>query len=149
MDDDRRVYLGVLRTQTQRFEFWVEDYCLMTNHVHVVGTPAGEDSLAKAMGRTDCLHTQYVNRLHKPSGHLWQNRFYSCAMEERHAFNALCYVELNPLRAGMTKRAWDYSWSSAATHCGLAAQGTGLLDLAAWREQMAGMDWKTVLKAAA
>jgi len=59
------------------------------------------------------------------------------------------YVELNPVRAGITKRAWDYSWSSAAPHCGLGAQGTGLLDLPAWREQTAGMDWKTMLKAAA
>jgi putative transposase len=54
----------------------------MTNHVHVIGTPAGEDSLAKTLGRTHFLYAQYINRMHHRSGHLWQNRFYSCTMDD-------------------------------------------------------------------
>ena len=147
MDDDRRVYLELLRTQAQRFGFWIEGYCLMTNHIHVVGVPAREESLSKALGRAHFLYTQYVNRLHKRSGHLWQSRFYSCAMDEDHALQALCYMELNPVRAGIVKNAWDYPWSSAAAHCGLD-KGNPLLDLAAWRERMAGTDWRAMLEEA-
>jgi len=148
VEDDRRVYLELLRTQAQRFGLWIEGYCLMTNHIHVVGVPAREESLAKAMGRTNLLYTQYVNRLHKRSGHLWQSRFYSCAMDEPHALNALCYVELNPVWAGIVKRAWDYEWSSAAAHCG-KEKGNPLLDLPTWRERMTGTDWRATLKAVA
>ena len=35
VDDDRRVYLELLREQGRRFGFRVDGYCLMTNHVHV------------------------------------------------------------------------------------------------------------------
>ena len=35
------------------------------------------------------------------SGHLWQKRFFSCAMEESHLWSAIRYVELNPVRAGL------------------------------------------------
>ena len=73
--DDRRVYLEYLREQAARFGFRLTGYCLMTNHVHLIGVPAREDSLAKAVGRTHFLYTQYVNRMHGRSGHLWQNRF--------------------------------------------------------------------------
>jgi putative transposase len=34
-------------------------------------------------------------------------------------WNAIRYVERNPVRAGMVKRAEDYVWSSAAAHCGM------------------------------
>ena len=43
---------------------------MLTNHIHVVGVPAWEESLSKAMGQTHFLYTQCVNRLHKRSGHL-------------------------------------------------------------------------------
>ena len=145
VEDDRRVYLELLRDQGQRFGFRQEGYCLMTNHIHVVGVPAQEESLAKAVGRTHFLYSQYVNKMHGRSGHLWQNRFYSCAVDEGHALNALCYVELNPVRAGLVKKAWDYSWSSAAAHCG-ADKANPYLDLMTWRENTSAKEWKATLK---
>ncbi len=81
VDDDRRAYLEFLREHCERFGFNVLGYCLMTNHIHLVGTPASEDSLAKAIGRTHFRYSQYVNRLHGRSGHLWQNRFFLAAWQ--------------------------------------------------------------------
>ncbi|MFP4500724.1 MAG: transposase, partial [Candidatus Hydrogenedentota bacterium] len=147
VDDDRRVYLALLREQGRRFGLRVDGYCLMTNHVHVVGVPEHEESLAKAVGRTHSLYCQYVNRMHGRSGHLWQNRFFSCAMDDAYAHNALCYAELNPVRAGMVKKAWDYPWSSAPAHCGVEADSP-LLDLAAWFKETSAKDWKATLKKA-
>jgi putative transposase len=146
VDDDRRVYLELLRAQSQRFGLRVDGYCLMSNHVHIVGVPSEEDSLTKAIGRTNFLYTQYVNRLHGRSGHLWQNRFYSCPMDEAHAMNALCYIELNPVRAGTVRVPWTYPWSSAAAHCGKAPANL-LLDVAAWRETMPAGEWRETLAA--
>src|SRR5690606_33572303 len=57
------------------------------------------------------------NTRHGLDGHLWQGRFYSCPLDEPHAWAAVRYVECNPLRAGMTERAETYPWSSAAAHC--------------------------------
>jgi putative transposase len=144
VDDDRRVYLDLLHEQSERFGLKIEGYCLMGNHVHLVATPSGEESLAKAIGRTDFLYTQYVNRLHQRSGHLWQNRFYSCALDDVHLWRALCYVERNPVRAGLARRAWEYPWSSAGAHTG-GADASGLLDLGEWARLWGPGKWRTEL----
>jgi putative transposase len=47
-DDDRRVFLEMLREAAGRFDLKVDGYCLMTNRVHLVATPAGDDSLPDA-----------------------------------------------------------------------------------------------------
>ena len=146
VEDDKRVYLELLREQSQRFGFRVDGYCLLTNHVHLVGVPMTEEALTKAMGRTHFLYTQYINRLHGRSGHLWQNRFFSCPMDDARALNALCYVELNPVRAGVVRRPWTYPWSSAAAHCGKASSHS-LLDLSAWWESMSAEAWRETLLA--
>ncbi len=144
VNDDRRVYLEILKAQAERFALTVQAYCLMTNHVHLIATPKSRESLAKAVGRTHWLYTQYVNRLHGRSGHLWQNRFYSCALDEQHFWTAMVYVERNPVRAKLVRAAWRYGWSSAAAHCG-GRDGSGLLDLAAWGRLPRGGDWRDSL----
>ncbi|MCU0914657.1 MAG: transposase [Planctomycetes bacterium] len=128
VDDDRRVYLQLLQEQAGRYGLEVLAYSLMTNHVHLVAIPQAEDALAKAVGRTHFRYTQYLNRFHGRSGHLWQGRFYSCALEGRHVWTAIKYVELNPMRAKLCRRAWEYVWSSAAAHTHFGrgvAPGTG------------------------
>lgn len=145
VDDDREVYLNILRDQSDRFGLKIIGYCLMANHIHLVAIPSGEGSLAKAIGRTDFLYTQHVNRLHGRSGHLWQNRFYSCALDEVHLWRALCYVERNPMRAGLVRRAWDYPWSSAGAHTG-GADASGVLDLAEWARLWTPGKWQAELR---
>jgi putative transposase len=119
----------------------------MTNHIHLVGTPSSEDSLAKAIGRTHFRYSQYINRLHKRSGHLWQNRFYSCGLDEVHMWRALCYVERNPVRAKLVRVAWRYQWSSAAAHA-TGVDPTGLLNMPLWLKAWRPERWKSELKCA-
>jgi len=49
-------------------------------------------------------------------GYLFQGRFGSCVLDERHLLSAVRHVENNPVVAGMAKHAWQYQWSSAAYH---------------------------------
>ena len=150
VDDDRRVYLEILAEQAERFGLKIEAYCLMSNHVHLIATPRGAQSLAKAVGRTDFHYTRYVNRLHARSGHLWQNRFFSCALDDKHFWTAMVYVERNPVRARLVRCAWRWPWSSAAAHCGepdkSPVAGTeGLLDLANWHKHITIEQWRESL----
>jgi len=62
VDEDRRVYLRYLGNQSRRHGLTILAYCLMTNHVHIVGIPFRETSLARAIGVTNMLYTQYINR---------------------------------------------------------------------------------------
>jgi putative transposase len=144
VDDDRDVYLQILQEQAAKYALEVLGYCLMTNHVHLVAIPHDEDSLAKGVGRTHFRYSQYINRFHKRSGHLWQGRFYSCALDERHQWVAMKYVELNPVRARLCRKAWRYNWSSAAAHTNERAQSS-LLNLAWWSEQFSAETWRSEL----
>jgi len=144
VDDDRRLFLQLLREAGQRFSLTFDGYCLMTNHVHLVCTPTLEESLARAMKRVSQLYAQYVNRFHRRSGHLWQDRFYSCALDEDHFWSALVYVERNPVRAGIARHAWDWAWSSAVAHTG-GAEASGLLSARPGRGPTDPARWKALL----
>jgi len=76
VDDDRVVFLKLLKQQSEKFRMGIDGYCLVTNHIHIIATPQKEDSLAKTVGRTNLLYAQYVNYMHGRSGHLWQNRLF-------------------------------------------------------------------------
>jgi putative transposase len=91
----------------------------MPNHVHIIGVPEKEDSLAKTVREAHACYSSFFNKKYGLVGHLWQGRFKSVPMAENHSRNAVRYVELNPVRAGLVKRAEDYLWSGAAGHCGL------------------------------
>jgi putative transposase len=144
VDDDRARYLALLKGQSEVHGLEILAWCLMTNHVHLVAVPDKPDSLARAIGRTDFLYTQYVNRLHGRSGHLWQNRFHSCALDEAHFWTALRYVEQNPLRAGLVDRATGYEWSSAVAHT-TGEDDRKLLDMSKWAAMMDPGEWRRVL----
>jgi putative transposase len=96
-------------------EVWA--YCLMGNHIHIIGLGMTKFAFARTMKVTQQVHAQKMNRQRETSGHLWQSRFYSVALGQEHLWNAVRYVELNPVRAGLVERAEDYPWSSARAHC--------------------------------
>jgi putative transposase len=144
-DQDRRVYLQTLARFCGQHDVALEAYCLMTNHVHLIAVPHRNDSLAKALGQAHRNFARWHNVTHGHSGHLWQNRFYSCPLENQHWCEALLYVELNPVRAGVVSLARDWPWSSARAH--LAGEdSTGMLELTAWRKQFTPDIWSEALK---
>jgi len=144
VDDDRQVYLQLLKEQADKYGLEILAYCLMDNHIHLVAVPQQEDSLAKAIGRTHFRYTQYINRFQKRSGHLWQGRFYSCALDGRHLWLAIKYVELNPVRAKLCRKPWRYEWSSAAAHTDEKAESE-LLNLPRWYKQITAEAWRKEL----
>jgi putative transposase len=117
-DEDRRIYLFLLRKYAKRSAVDIWSYALLTNHTHLVAVPEKKESLAMALKDTHGLYAMYFNRKYGFAGHLWQSRFFSCVLDDAHARAAVRYVERNPVRAGLVARAEDYPWSSAAARCG-------------------------------
>ena len=143
VEDDYRVYLEILAEQAEKFSLSIDGYCLMPNHVHLIVTPQGQDSLAKGVGRTHFRYTQYVNRFHRRSGHLWQNRFFSCLLDESHCQRAMAYVEQNPVKARLAKKPWLWAYSSAKAHVNPPADMP--VPLTDW--PIAPAAWKEILDA--
>lgn len=111
-EGDYALYLDLLAAAAERAQAQVWSYCLMPNHVHIVLTPSDSDGLARTFGELHRRYTGYVNARRRTTGHLWQGRFGSVAMDEEHFVTALRYVALNPVRARLVERAEDWPWSS-------------------------------------
>jgi putative transposase len=112
-DEDYALYLHHLKELALRFHCAVHAYVLMTNHVHLLLTPAQEDGASLLMKHLGQRYVQYINRTYRRSGTLWEGRFRSClAQSEDYVLACYRYIELNPARANMVSRPEDYRWSS-------------------------------------
>ena len=118
----------------------------MANHVHLVMVPSCEKALAAAVGEAHRRYTWMKNRAEGVRGYLFQGRFSSCVLDERHLVAAARYAELNPVRAGVARTAAEWPWSSARFHLGTREEDplvtdSSLLGLVGdWRELLAGED---------
>lgn len=140
-DADYLVYLAHLRHLSRKYECAVHAYCLMTNHVHLLMTPSAAGACTALMRDLGQRYVQYFNRRHDRSGTLWEGRFRSCIAESaRYVLACYCYIELNPVRAGMVHHPAAYLWSSYAVNSGMRSDPfvsphTEFLALATEREK--------------
>jgi putative transposase len=143
---DRETYLHLVGEQRLETGVRVLAWCLMNNHVHWVAIPEREDSLSVLFRRVHGRYAQYLNTRRGRTGHLWQNRFFSCPVAAAREVTALRYVEWNPVRAGMVEAPEQWRWSSARAHLrGPEAEEIAVLDWSYWRERGGGEWWKEAL----
>ena len=110
---DYQFYLHYLKEFADKFGCAVHAYLLMTNHVHLLLTPAREDSASLLMKHLGQRYVQYINRTYQRSGTLWEGRFRSCLTQsEDYVLACYRYIELNPVRSGMVMNPQNYRWSS-------------------------------------
>jgi len=112
-DNDRLVYLSLLQKCAAHRRCAVHVYCLMTNHVHLLMTPANEEGCALLMRDLGRSYAFYFNRRYESMGNLWEHPFRSCLVESReYVLNCYRYIERNPVRAHMVDAPGVYPWSS-------------------------------------
>jgi len=143
--EDFAAFVKVLSEGLSRYRVDLLCWCLMSNHWHLVLRPRTDAALSEFMRWVSVTH---VRRHHvhygQASGHLYRGRFRSFPVANDSHFLTLCrYLEANPLRAGMVKRAEDWRWSSLhqRTH------RTGDLPLATWPLNRPG-NWKQLVNEA-
>jgi len=92
-------------------------YVLMPNHWHMVLWPADSSELSRFLHYLTSLHAITFRQVSGSAGagHVYQGRFRSTVVDSdvRYA-RTLRYVEANPLRARLVRRAEDWPWSSLA-----------------------------------
>src|ERR1700730_8885048 len=72
--------------------------------------------MSRALGEAHRRYTNFINARGRWTGHLFQGRFASGAMDESHLRSAVSYVSLNPVRARLVSRAQEWTWSSVRAH---------------------------------
>jgi len=108
-------FLDLLAAAGTRLPLRVLGLCLLPNHFHLLLWPHADGDLSRRM---QLLLTAHVRRYHGQrgtSGHVWQGRVKAVPIQrDEHFLTVLRYVERNPVRAGLVRRAEDWPWSSLA-----------------------------------
>jgi putative transposase len=143
-DGDRELYLSILRDRLDRYGIETLGYCLMRNHVHLIAVPDTDRLISDLICAAHKLYALKFNQRWGRQGHLWQERYYSCPMDESHLMQALQYVDRNPVRAGIVGIPWEYRWSSAKAHLGLGDQNC-LMNMEAWERISFLCDWRELM----
>jgi REP element-mobilizing transposase RayT len=118
-DDDRRMFMALLAQSVYRCRWKCLAYCLMTKHFHLV-LSLSEPNLATGMHRLNGVYARRFNERHGYVGHLFEARYASNVIKtEAHFLDAVRYVVLNPVTAGLCDDPADWEWSSFRATAGL------------------------------
>jgi putative transposase len=109
-------YRSLLGEARDRYGCVIHAYVLMTNHTHLLVTPEDETAISRMMQYVGRQYVPYINNKYERTGTLWEGRFRASIVDSA-AYLLACYryIELNPVRAGMVSKPWEYRWSSY--HC--------------------------------
>jgi putative transposase len=115
-DRDRYVYLQLLREAGARHGIRFDGYCLMDDHVHLVAGAEDEISLLAGLRRARRLYAGYLKDSTGGSGRVWRGQHWCRLTSAPVRWQALAYIEMNPVRTGLCTAPEDYWWSSARAH---------------------------------
>ena len=119
-DADKHRFMELLIRQRAKYDINVYNWAIMSNHFHLAIEVLRPEDMSAYVGKVCELYTRYHNKKYDGCGPLWQGRFKSILVQKNSYMSKLGrYIELNPVRAEMVGKAWDYPWSSARHYVGL------------------------------
>jgi putative transposase len=117
VSEDYQIFSEYLLAAMFRHECLIHAYVFMTNHVHLLITPAVAGGIGKLMGSVGRRYVRYFNGRHGRTGTLWEGRYRATLIDsERYLLTCYRYIELNPVRAGLASHPGEYRWSSHAAN---------------------------------
>ena len=112
-ETDRRMLYSLWLEESQRHKVAVNAYVLLDNHFHMLLTPPSDEAMSLMMQSVGRSYVRYFNKRHNRSGTLWEGRYKSSLIDsEAYLLTCMAYIDLNPVRAGLSESAEDFSWSS-------------------------------------
>ena len=110
--EDGARFLDLFGREAAQQRWLCHGWCLMETHYHLlVETP--EANLGRGMGRLNMAYSQWFGRRHGRPGHLFGGRYKAILFEKALWLAPLArHVVLNPVRAGLVRRADQWHWSS-------------------------------------
>ncbi|MDR3634772.1 MAG: transposase [Isosphaeraceae bacterium] len=112
-DADYESFIELIGEASDRLPMRVLAFCLMPDHFHLVVRPNDDGDLSRWMQWVLTAHVRRYHRRYQTSGHVWQGRFKAFPIEPGEPLRTvLRYVERNPVRSRLTKRAERWPWSS-------------------------------------
>jgi len=133
-------FKDLMKESKERFSWKIMHYCLMANHIHILGWIERGVEMPQLMQFLLLGYSRWYRKRASYVGHLWQGR-YKSPLIEKESYFLECgrYIERNPVRAGIVKRVKDYRWTSYRHYA--YGEGDPLLDDSPYYE---GMDLMTL-----
>lgn len=109
-DDDRRLFLVLLRGTARQLGWDLHLWCLMTNHFHLL-VETKTENLARGMHSLNSRYAHAVNDCHERTGHVFERRYFSRPIEtEDQLRTTALYIVHNPVAAELCAEARDWPW---------------------------------------
>lgn len=109
---DYKKFLAILRETKQFYPFYLYSFSLLRNHYHLA-LKTQKTPISKIMHQINSSYVKYFRRRYKGSGHLFEGRFYSSLVDkDSYLWELGCYIDLNPVRAGLVKKPENYKRGS-------------------------------------
>ena len=142
---DYRVFLHLLAESCEGYDVAIWGYSLLGRGYSLILVPESAEALHAAINRLDSEYAHYHNLRHMVRGQVWDGPFQTAAMCWSHVWDALAFVERDPVRNEKLGAAWAHPWSSAAARLGRARRAQWL-NLEDWHCQWESPKWQKRLQ---
>jgi len=101
-DQDRKRYLHRLFEAKKRYGLSVLNYCVTSNHIHLLVVDTGKDVIPKSMQLVAGRTGQEYNQRKDCKGAFWEDRYHATIVQtNRHLVSCMIYIDLNMVRVGV------------------------------------------------
>jgi putative transposase len=114
-DDMCREWLALLAKYKQRYGIQIHAYVIMHTHAHLVVTATtGQTDFSRFFCVVHAALARFYNRKNECTGQVIMERLRTPRIEPngQHLLTVMRYIDLNPVKAGLVKKAKDWVFSS-------------------------------------
>ena len=125
-DVDKQQFLDCVAEAFEIHGVQLHAYCLMTTHYHLL-VRSTVSRLSDAMRFASGKFTKLKNKRDGRDGPLFRGRITSVAIDsDAHLIQAMRYIHMNPVEAGIVAQPTDWDWSSVRAYLDAIARPTRL-----------------------
>lgn len=108
---DRREYRRRLREALASEPVHLLDYCITSNHVHLLAFAEKADAVASLIQRAHGEMARWYNARKGRSGAFWEGRYHCTMVEDgAHFMQCMAYIAMNMIRAGVVRHPAEWEW---------------------------------------
>jgi putative transposase len=111
-DHLKELFLLTVRDAKEKYKFKIDNFCIMGNHFHMIIEPLQNENLSVIMKWILGTFAIRWNKIHKITGHVWGDRFFSRIITGFREFVGIfSYIDKNPVEANLVKdeTQWEYN----------------------------------------
>jgi len=115
----KEAYLSILIKNIKETNVKIISYCVMDNHMHVLIHYENINDVSKVMQKTNGAYAKLYNKNNNRVGYVFRNRYYSqMILNKKQLYNCIVYIHKNPLKANITNKLQEYTYSSYKEYLG-------------------------------